>query len=271
MTMFHRGKTRLVTTNRVLDRLERDMRASAPSWYSIRNAKGAEGDTAELHIYDEIGFWGVTAAQFARDLGEITAPQLRMRVSSPGGDVFDGIAIYNMIRSHPAYTTAVVEGLAASIASVIVQAADRRVMMPHAQMMIHDAWGMVAGNAADLREFADMLDKQSGIIADVYLDRIRGGERMKAKIRAMMAAETWLVDQEAVTAGLADAVESPSWKAGPSEADPEDDPDDDPTPDDPAPDDEAGDPAATVDDASVDDAWATIRRQWEADQEALTP
>jgi ATP-dependent protease ClpP protease subunit len=263
MSLFHRGKTRLETVNRALARAEMDIRVSARPWYAIRNAAGTDGQAAELSIYDEVGFWGVTAAQFAQDLASITAPELTVRVSSPGGDVFDAVAIYNMIRAHPSYVTAKVDGLAASAASVIVQAADSRVMMPHSQMMIHDAWGMAVGNAATMREAADMLDKQSAIIADIYHERVRGGSRSLAKIRAAMADETWYVDEAAVKAGLADSVERPGWKDGPGPA--EDPPVEDAAePDMPPkkkkmPMDEVGDGGG--DDGDVEDAMATLRAE----------
>ena len=216
MTTTFRGKSRLDMLNRI------DPRAGhlPRTWWSVRNAAGTGGDPADLWIYDEIGYWGTTADLFRQDLAAITASEIVMHVNSPGGDLFDGVAIYNAIRSHPAHVTARVDSLAASIASVIVQAADRRVMMPHSQMMIHDAWGVAVGNAATMIEAAAMLQRQSGIIADIYHERTRGGKAKLDKIVAAMAAETWFEDDAAVEFGLADAVERPAWKTEPDAADP---------------------------------------------------
>ncbi|MGV9779791.1 head maturation protease, ClpP-related, partial [Streptosporangium sp. NPDC003464] len=128
---------------------------------------------------------------------------MTLRVNSPGGDVFDGIAIMNTLRSHPARVTTHVDSLAASIASVIAMAGDRIVMQPHSQMMIHDAAGMCIGNATDMHEMAAMLDRQSDNIAAVYAERAGG---TVADWRERMRAETWLSAEEAVAAGLADEV-----------------------------------------------------------------
>lgn len=171
-----------------------------PNWYKINNLSAAE---TELFIYDEISFYGVTADQFKDDLNSVTAERLVVRLNSPGGDVFDGIAIYNALRQHPAHVVTKVDSLAASIASVIFQAGDERVMMPKSQMMIHEASGLTVGNAEDARKFSDLLDKQSELIASIYADR---SEADQAHFRNLMKAETWLSDKEAVDLGLADSI-----------------------------------------------------------------
>ncbi|MCK2219703.1 ATP-dependent Clp protease proteolytic subunit [Actinomadura sp. ATCC 31491] len=171
----------------------------AGDWYRITNL----ADTAEVVIYDEIGWWGTTAEQFMRDLKDITASQITLRINSPGGDVFDGIAIHNLLRAHTAHVTTHVDGLAASIASVIALAGDRVVMEPHSQMMIHDASGFCYGQAADMREMADMLDRHSDNIAGVYAERAGG---TVAEWRERMRGEAWFSADEAVAAGLADEV-----------------------------------------------------------------
>ncbi len=165
------------------------------SWYSIKNVST---ELADISIYDEIGFWGVTAADFVKELGSIQAAALNIRINSPGGDVFDGIAILNALRSHPADKTVIVDGLAASAASFIAMAGDTVKMSPQSMMMIHDASGLCMGNAADMRDLADLLDKTSeniGKPADHW--------------REQMLAETWYTDQEAVDAGLADEILTP--------------------------------------------------------------
>ncbi|MEU1372991.1 head maturation protease, ClpP-related [Streptomyces triculaminicus] len=180
-----------------------ELRAGRNDWYRIRNL--ADGAT-EVAIYDEIGYFGVTASDFIAELKTIESPEITLRLNSPGGEVFDGIAIMNALRSHPARVTTHVDGIAASIASVIAMAGDRIVMQPHSQMMIHDGSGLCIGNAGDMREMADLLDKQSDNIAGVYAERAGGTVR---QWRTRMLAETWYTAAEAVEAGLADEVAKP--------------------------------------------------------------
>lgn len=189
----------LETRREVLNRV-----AAKRRWYDIANK---DGDVAEIRIYDEISWWGLTAEDFARELDDITADEIVVKINSPGGDVFDGIAIYNALRAHPAKITTRVDGIAASIASVIAQAGDHRIMLSASQMMIHDAWGLAIGNAGDMREMADLLDRQSDNIAGIYAARGTGDSD---HYRALMAKETFLTDAEAVAEGLADEVIDPS-------------------------------------------------------------
>lgn len=177
--------------------------AAGRDWYRIVNA--AEGDdpsidTAEVWIYDEIG-WDVESGPFARDLAAITAKQIRVRMNTPGGSVFDGLAIYNALLSHPAHVTVQVDGLAASAGSFIAQAGDTVIMGRNAQMMIHDAAGLCVGNATDMQAMADLLDRVSDNIAAVYTDRAGGTVE---QWRDRMRDETWFSAAEAVKAGLAD-------------------------------------------------------------------
>lgn len=176
-------------------------------WYRIQNKADS---TPEIFIYDEIGYFGNTAKGFADDLGEIDSDELILHLNSPGGDIFDGLAIYQALKSHKAKVTVVVDGLAASIASVIAMAADRLVMAPKSTMMIHDGWTVSAGNAADLRKVADLLDKQSDIISSVYADR--SGQPADFW-RDRMRDETWYNAQEALDAGLIDEIEGEPKKA----------------------------------------------------------
>jgi len=169
----------------------------------VRNADGADGP-AEVLLYDEIGFWGTTARSFLRQLDSITADEIVLRVNSPGGDVFDGVAIYNALRRRGGTCNAVVDGLAASAASFIVQAADTITMAPASQMMIHDAWGIAIGSAAEVRTMADLLEQTSALIADVYAAR---AGRPADELRQAMLATTWYTASEAVDAGLADVAE----------------------------------------------------------------
>jgi ATP-dependent protease ClpP protease subunit len=178
-----------------------NMTVDRKTWYRITNQAGAP--TAEVYIYDEIGFWGTTAADFIAELRQVDARQIDLHLNSPGGEVFDGIAIYNALRTHPANITVYVDSLAASIASVIAMAGDRIVMGRGSQMMIHEAAGLCLGNAADMRETADLLDRFSNNIAGFYAER--AGGKVTAW-RSAMTAETWYSADEAVTAGLANEI-----------------------------------------------------------------
>jgi ATP-dependent protease ClpP protease subunit len=177
------------------------------TWYRIKNSLD-EGGTpvATITLYGDIGSWGITAASFVEELKTVDAPEIRLHVSSPGGEIFDGLACYNALRSHRAKVIVQVDSLAASIASVIAMAGDRIVMSPHSQMMIHMAQGVACGEAAEMREYADFLDKQSANIAGVYAER--AGGTVKQWLKAM-AEETWYFADEAVAAGLADEVAKP--------------------------------------------------------------
>jgi ATP-dependent protease ClpP protease subunit len=165
----------------------------------VRNDAGP----ARLDVYDDIGGggWfggGISAADVVAQLADISG-DVEVHINSGGGDVFDGIAIYNALASR-AGVTIVVDGLAASIASIIAQAGQSRVIAPGAMMMIHDALSMCVGNAADMRETADLLEQVSNNLASVYASK--GGE--SAQWRDAMQAETWYTAQEAVDAGLID-------------------------------------------------------------------
>ena len=173
-------------------------------WWKVGNTAG---DRAEVFIYGYIGDdWAeedVTAASFVNTLRAITAPAIDLRVNSPGGAVFDGIAIYTALLEHPATVDVSVDGVAASAASFVSMAGDTIAMQKPAKMMIHDASGLVLGNAADMQEMADLLNELSDTIAGIYADRAGG---TTAAWRAAMKAETWYSAAAAVEAGLADRV-----------------------------------------------------------------
>lgn len=168
-------------------------------WYRINNL----ANSSEVYIYDEIGYIGVSAKDFVKELQDIKQDVIELHLNSPGGEVFDGLAIYNALKSHRATVNVYVDGLAASIASVIAMAGDRVIMTRNAQMMIHDGHALTIGNASDMKAMADLLDKTSDNIASVYEERAGG---TKAQWRKAMQNETWYNAQEAVTAGLADEI-----------------------------------------------------------------
>lgn len=178
--------------------------ATGRDWFRIANAAGR---TAEVLIFDYIGFFGVKAEAFVREVAALDVDDITVRINSPGGSVFDGWAIYNALQSHPAKVTTIVEGLAASAASFIAQAGDRRIMRKASQMMIHNAWGVCQGPASDMREMADNLERLSATIAGIYASRSGGPQ---APWIEAMNDETWFSPDEAVAAGLADAVDDPA-------------------------------------------------------------
>jgi ATP-dependent protease ClpP protease subunit len=169
-------------------------------WYRIENAAA---QVAEVSIFDEISPWGVTAQDFVGAIKGITAPRTNLHLNTPGGDVFDGIAIFNAIKDHPSEFHVFIPGLCASIGTVIAMAASRIVIAPHARMMIHEAWGGTMGDAADMAKMAERLEATSQNIATIYAERAGG---TADEWRALMKTETWYTDQQAVDAGLADEV-----------------------------------------------------------------
>lgn len=168
---------------------------------------GGDGSTATLRIYGPVdswgGLWGVSAQDVTDVLDKLNneVTQVIVRVNSPGGEVFEGLAILNALRAHKASMTAVVDGLAASAASIITSGLDECVMSPGAMLMIHSPWTFSIGSSTDLRKDADVLDSIERSIVSVYRDK--AGEKDWA---AILAAETWLADGEAVDFGLADRV-----------------------------------------------------------------
>lgn len=175
------------------------------SWYSI---KAKANDTAEISIYDEIGFWGVSAASFAQDLKSCgnNLKQINLHIHSPGGDVFDGIAIYNLLKNHPANVTVYIDGLAASMASVIAMAGNEVIMPENAMMMIHKPWGIQGGDAEDMRKYADLLDKVENTLIPAYASKTG---KTPEELAEMLSAETWLTAKECVEQGFADKLAEP--------------------------------------------------------------
>lgn len=172
------------------------------SWYSIRAAAGGDG---EICVYDEIGGWGISARQFVDDLQALGAVKsLTVRINSPGGSFFDGVAIYNALARHPAHKTVWVDGFAASAASVVAMAGDEIVMPENTMMVIHEPRGAGAGTAADMRVIAEALDRACRSIVSIYAAKT---ERSAADVEALLATETWMSAQEAFDLGFADRIE----------------------------------------------------------------
>lgn len=174
------------------------------------NFKNKDKDTGELMLYGDISnssWWGdeVTPKDFKKDLdalGEIR--NLNIYINSGGGDVFAGTSIHNMLKRHSAYKTVYIDGIAASIASVIAMAGDKIVMPKNAMMMIHQAFTWTYGNKTELRKMADTLEQVDASISTSYKDKT-GLE--DDEIAQFMEDETWFTAEEAVEKGFADEIE----------------------------------------------------------------
>lgn len=172
------------------------------TWYNITHA--AEGSTeAEVSIYDAIGGYEINAKDFANDLKEVDADTIHLRINSPGGCVIDGNAICNALQRHSAKVITHIDGLAASMASVVAMAGDEVHMADNALLMIHNPWTVSMGDADELRADADLLDKMSANILAAY----GRSQYEDEEIKELMDAETWFTAQEALDAGFIDHIE----------------------------------------------------------------
>lgn len=170
--------------------------------------KAASTDDNSITIYDPIGFdwWtgeGVTAKRISAALRSIGDSDVTVKINSPGGDVFEGLAIYNLLREHKGKVTVQILGLAASAASFIAMAADEIQIARAGFLMIHNSWTMAAGDRNDIREVADFLEQIDGTIADIYA--VRTGDPIEA-MRKLMDVETWMGGAAAIDAGFADSL-----------------------------------------------------------------
>ncbi|PVM90670.1 head maturation protease, ClpP-related [Caulobacter endophyticus] len=161
------------------------------------------GEEATVYLYDAIGMWGIEAGDFVRDLKAVKASTIHLRINSPGGDVFDARAMKVALEQHPAKVIAHVDGLSASAASFLMMAADEVRIADGAFVMIHNAWGLAIGNAREMRETADLLDKVDGSIVNDYVAKTG---KDAEQVGAWMAAETWFTSAEAIDHGFADVL-----------------------------------------------------------------
>ena len=170
-------------------------------WFSMQ----ADANAAEISVFDEVGGWGVTVADFKKELDAVKgAAAITLSINSPGGDVFAGMALYNLLLPLKARLSVRVLGLAASISSIIALAGKSLTMAEGAYFMIHNPWTIAAGTEKDLIKTAGLLGQIGASMADIYA--ARSGKK-KAEILALMEDETWMDAQQAVTAGFANAVE----------------------------------------------------------------
>ena len=186
-----------------ISKINFDMRTDALEKWEP-NIKAATEGEATISMYDSIGAsWegeGVTAKRIGAALRAIGTRPVVVNLNSPGGDFFEGVAIYNLLTQHPEKVTVNVLGLAASAASVIAMAGDEINMGEGAFLMIHNAWAMAGGNRHDMREVADMLEPFDAAMADLYAART-GMD--KKDVSALMDAETWMGKTAAIDSGFA--------------------------------------------------------------------
>lgn len=179
--------------------------AAKHSWYAITKTDDAGTlQEVEISIYDEIGFGGVTAKDFLAEVKTYKGQHIHLRINSVGGSVVEGAAIYNSLRRHKGGLTVHVDGLAASMASVIAMAGEEVFIADNALMMVHNPWSMTMGDAGELRKEASVLDKLKNTLVNAYT-RKTGLDA--ETIGAMMDEETWIDATEAVAMGFADEIE----------------------------------------------------------------
>ena len=171
------------------------------NWYSI---KAVAADAAEISIYDEIGGWGVTAKEFIDELKQQKGKQVTCCINSPGGSVFDALAMYNALRAHGSPITMKIMGVAASAASLVAMAGDEIIMPENSFMMVHNPLVFAYGNAVELRDMADTLDTIASSLVKTYVARTNLSEE---EVKALLAEETWLTAEDAVAKGFADKME----------------------------------------------------------------
>lgn len=161
--------------------------------------------SAEVFLYGDIGGWldGVNAEYFAKELAAIDVETIDVRLNSGGGSVFEGQAIYNALHRHDAQINIHIDGLAASIASVIAMAGDTINITEGSHIMIHKPWSIALGDATAMRKEAEVLDTLESGIVDIYAART---DKSRNQLEDWMAAETWFKGKDAVDAGFADAV-----------------------------------------------------------------
>lgn len=173
----------------------------ASNWFEFKAS--AEAPESDLYLYGEVGGWGASAAEFIDVLSQRKDQRINLHIHSPGGSVFEGHAIFNALRLHPGGITTWVDGIAASMASVIAMAGNPVKIASNGFLMIHNPWSEAAGGSEEMRKQADVLDKLKDSLVKIYADKSGMAED---EISAAMDAETWLNAEEAVAFGLADEI-----------------------------------------------------------------
>lgn len=171
------------------------------TWFALD--RHSVDPVATLHIYDEIGGFGVSAIELVNELKNLEGvDEITLRLNSPGGSIIEGTAIYNALKNHGAKIIVMIDGLAASMASVIAMAGDEIQIAENAYLMIHNPWTMAVGDAEELRKSADLLDKMRENLVNAYS---RSGMD-REKIIELMDAETWMTASEALENGFVDSI-----------------------------------------------------------------
>lgn len=169
-----------------------------------------DGTSADLYIFGDICAWPwesqgeQSGVSVVRQLKELDADEIRVHINSYGGDVAEGLAIYNVLREHKAKITTICDGFACSAASVVFMAGDKRVMQPASLLMIHNAWTVAMGNAAELRKTADDIETITQASVEAYKKVATISEE---EIKALMDAETWILPKDAVEYGFATEID----------------------------------------------------------------
>jgi ATP-dependent Clp protease protease subunit len=173
------------------------------SWYAVSPIEAKHGKSTDIHIYDEIGVHGVTAKSFLEDLKDLKGKDITVHINSTGGDVFQGQAIYTALKNYTGKVTVKIEGLAASMATVIALAADKIEMTANSLFMIHSPMSNVFGNKSQMRKQINALEKVEATMLNVYSKKTNLSEE---KIALMLDTETWLSADEALEFGFVDEV-----------------------------------------------------------------
>lgn len=165
-----------------------------------------DGTSADLYIFGDICAWPwepqgeQSGASIVRQLKELDVDEIKVHINSYGGDVAEGLAIYNVLREHKAQVVTICDGFACSAASVVFMAGDKRVMQPASLLMIHNAWTIAMGNAEELRKTADDIETITQASVEAYKKVATISED---EIKALMDAETWILPKDAVDYGFA--------------------------------------------------------------------
>ncbi|RQW65797.1 Clp protease ClpP [Listeria sp. SHR_NRA_18] len=173
--------------------------------FEFKNSVEGE-DTAELYLYGSIGtgwFDEIDSNSVRQAINESNANEIHVHINSGGGDVFESIAIHNLLKAHSAKITVHVDALAGSGASVIAMAADEIIMPRNAMMMIHKAWTVVAGNADELRKVANDMDNIDHAVTESYTGRFKGE---REELVNLLAKEDWITAEDCMTHGFCDKI-----------------------------------------------------------------
>ena len=169
-------------------------------WYEIKNQASEYSD---VYIFNDIGTFGITAQKFVDDIKNLDGRDIALHINSVGGEVFEGMAMHSIIKNRKGKTVAYIEGIAASIATVIALAADEVVMTENSLFMIHNAWGSSQGDAKEMMKQARVLEKISNEIAEIYVKKTGKSYDM---IMDLMSNETWMTAEEAFEYGFIDTI-----------------------------------------------------------------